>query len=1417
MNGERKHLLIPIHIDALAVPKGGGGFKKVNAAPQYSKLEKEYFIAADLRRPLEDLDLETGIHLHFRLPAAAAYWDQKREQGFPRIPNRWLVQRYYKPKSGGLRMKAWLIRGDEEAPAGASAVVLPVFRAKKRGTEDETLLDLWRTGEANWASGKEYDTPLELRRTGVKEVIWDGDKRESDYEYSADNKNAKVELTAVTGGDAGFSAHYPACRSILGLHDDLEGVPKETELSYLVTGWYSGKEDDPWDALVARVAEAADKRSNLAATMATADEAKKKEIEKESGELKKASEILDEWMKDRGCAEDFGKIDELGGAELAKKLPAGILCHGRVTNVVLQGKSSHAITRQRGPFEDFARADQYWVDIGNSSAEAFAARVAAQLRTSARGKSVKDQQALLEDLITAFQTGQLSEGTDYSAVDAELHRQGFASAGGGGIWVIEPEAQAGSPKALGPEGARRTPARLPQVLQEKLDELNRCQREYERYARWFRDYQWELYAVWHRCMDAIYEEGSVEDQVKEALETSKESLEYFLGGYWGSKASKTQASLTKSNRMDARDALIKALKDYNGQPETTTKYVLPNPQGSSLPDAPQQPAAPFYTPNDPVLLVSGPAMRAINTEPRKKGALRCRLTGEELQSFIYDEADGRKGLLKEATKLVEDLGLTNYLKAIPPWCQSLLKEALLQDDIAEKLVRPTEYTRTEVKPECGVLPDDYGTFQWEDNPWIPVYVYWEVEWRNEFTKDVIRNRWTLDPGAGQELPADANLLDLRRNTDLLPGGSVDENWPGGLPVIRGLSFPGLPLIGLQEQEEMFKGKAKDLLTQINMKMENHLSRMMSVALGGFHEALVMRRAGDQLPPLDYARWKKENQNEEVPRFPFFLDEISKALGPDFHPDSSPAGYLSRMERGPFCPVRAGSLKVERLRVIDAFGQRIDVPLEEMGTEGFAHSGRLGSCVVPGPPPAFQLQPRFCRPLRLELNGIPAGTQVAGAPPSTPVCGWVVLNRFDQNLVLYAANGRPASILQKFYKPEDLEITDRLFSKVPVPRSSADGTAEDTIQNEHLKAFEDFVLHSLNLDEGLAFDKLLNQAVESTGQRAPEENPAVSVLIGRPLALVRAEIRFETDGLPALDQEKSWIAPPVSRQDVNKILNPSLPTDAPPWPDGSMVTGNVEGVRCPIRLGDRRSPSDGLVGFFIGEPGSSPFYASRGFVFSKDTEKLSSLQNLLLDGRQSLKVTLLMDPQARVHATSGVLPRVFFQLPAAELAAARQVREVFFQTAPVLGTPATPQVPKLSDDYGQWSWAYRPDVTAWKDNPDLDSTSDRADFSMGWPTLTEGWLKLKIEPVRVRGFWMSVPAEKPGKGDTVTLAWSVQGADSIQLFRLKPDGTVAKKEGDFPAHKKDWPVTIEQETTFELRASDEAGYEDKKEITIQVKG
>jgi hypothetical protein len=211
----------------------------------------------------------------------------------------------------------------------------------------------------------------------------------------------------------------------------------------------------------------------------------------------------------------------------------------------------------------------------------------------------------------------------------------------------------------------------------------------------------------------------------------------------------------------------------------------------------------------------------------------------------------------------------------------------------------------------------------------------------------------------------------------------------------------------------------------------------------------------------------------------------------------------------------------------------------------------------------------------------------------------------------------------------------------------------------------------------------------------------------------------------------------------------------------------------------------------------------------------------------------MDPQARVHVTSGVLPKVFLELPAAHLKGAKQVREIFFQAAPVLGTPTTPHVPKPSDDYGQWSWAYRPNVTGWAEDPNMVAAAALAGPAVGWPTLTEGWLKLKIEPVLIRSLWMKTPVQKPTKDTNVTLAWSLRDADSAELFRLRPDGAEesvkkwdklrpndAEESGKKwipPGPDGEWTIKVESNTTFRIRASNQAGDEDYKDIEIQTQG
>jgi len=1345
MNGDRTHLLIPIHVDVLVVgendlnsdtfPLKNG---TVNAAPNYSNLKNFYLTGPELRRPLDPLDpaLGSGVHLHFRLPAATAHGDLESKSVFPKIPNRWLVQRYYM-QGGALRPKTWLVYSDKEAKDIESSVTLLV-------------------------SPPPPGTPGDLycRRTGLAAVIWDGDKTVGNYDWRMDNKRAEVELTAVTGGDPGFSAHYPACRSILGLYDDLAGVPADPKLklTYLVTGWYSGTEDDPWSNFV----------TSLSAVLG-ADEKLKR---------------VNQWMEERGCVRDFGD----------KELPGGILCHGSVKNVRRQADGS-ALAIKPDPFAEFEKLKEYWVDLGNTSAEAFAARVAKKRATTQDPVDLN----LLGDLVTALQIGLFSQGSDPAAMDAELHRQGYAAVPGGKAWVIQRAAPVlaenippSSPASLPP---------LPPELQEQLDLLNGLESKYDRHERLFRDYRWELYALWHRCTAAA-NRNDVDSETE--LKPSLNKLEEFVKTYKG------ELDGARTNRDKAKKQLGLKLQELS-KPPSPLAYSLV-----------EEPVDPFYAPKDPVLLLTGPAAQAKGTKSRPS-TVAVRVTGEELRSFSYD-TDQKPNQIFEATDAwLRAQGVSSaYLDTLPPWSARLFREALLLDEMEPDSLSGAASKYRNTRGKSGVRPDPFGRFSWPHNPWIPLYLYWQVSWQPDdpssvIAADELTKRWTLK-NEGPESKASL----YRRNTDLIPLKALPAKQ--SQPVeCNGLSFIGIPLFNLQYARAEAGTRLLNLMEQIDEGLGARRTVMISQALGGLHDALIMRRAGDQLPPLDHGRWV-----DDEGRHPLYLDPMSKILGGDFHPDSSPVTPADDPpdDMAPFCPLRTGLLQLKDLWIIDAFGQRTSVwpenfPSDPTKSLSLSQSGRLEAGPPPSRyPPVLRLHPRFCRPMRLKFVGIPAEDSPAG---SSPICGWVVLNRFDQNLVLYAANGRPTGILQRRFAA----VGKTQFYWVAVPGASGADAEVSGIQNPHLRDFARFVL-SLDFAAGGRFAKLINEAVEATERRVPEDNPLISVLIGRPLVLMRAELFLETDGLPALDQKLSWTAKEeVGGPSLDEILKTILRT-ATTTTNRFMKTGGVEKVRCPVRLGDRRSTNDGLVGFFKGEPpaqrdasslDSHSFYSSWGFDFGNVTYAgLRSGQDIELDCETKLQVTLLMDPQARVHVTSGVLPKTALELSTSQLKRAKQVREVFFQAAPVLGTPTTPYVPKPSDDYGQWSWAYRPNVTGWAEDPNMVSAAELAGQTVGWPTLTEGWLKLKIEPLVICSLWMKAPAQKPKKGTNVTLAWSIHGADSVAVFRLRPDGTEEtspeKKWAAAPL-AGEFTTPLHESTTFRIRASNQAGYEESKDIAIQI--
>src|SRR5262249_14303980 len=122
------HLLVPMHVDAFVVGQRPRLFEWASLAPRFGDLgDGRYATGIDLR--LKHLFVKAaanppaaGIHLHFKLPAALTH-GSGAELEFPRIPNRWLVQRWDRARAQ--LSKAWLVRSDARADAASGAVALP--------------------------------------------------------------------------------------------------------------------------------------------------------------------------------------------------------------------------------------------------------------------------------------------------------------------------------------------------------------------------------------------------------------------------------------------------------------------------------------------------------------------------------------------------------------------------------------------------------------------------------------------------------------------------------------------------------------------------------------------------------------------------------------------------------------------------------------------------------------------------------------------------------------------------------------------------------------------------------------------------------------------------------------------------------------------------------------------------------------------------------------------------------------------------------------------------------------------------------------------------------------------------------------------------------------------------------------------
>jgi hypothetical protein len=1374
--GTVDYLLLPMHVDALAIganpksPNKGGNIGWARIALDYSLLDNGWYRGDELRGWLTGpafapQSLRPGIHLHFRLPAALTHGSAPaglpEQMQFPKIPNRWLVQRYIKQPGGKLLATLFVVRSDKRSDGQATTVPLFTASSGQASLQREGIGACEEIAQASPAVFDEGDTPSGL------------------------------VLTAVTGGDGAFSAHYPACRTVLGFHDAGLAKTAKATLSYLVSGWYSTPDDDPWQ-------------------QALFTALKKNDPDDPDAPIRS----LREWMAEHRLT--YPLDDGLDAATL----PGKLICHGSIRNVDWDPGADYSM---HPDFNEFSDATKYSVEIGNTTSEALASRVLEKIvgvPTASGGPDLD----LLEDVATAFQGGFLAQKLSPAEIDAELHRSGFGTVRSGTMWLLEAGRKSPGDQRLSPP--------LPPALQIKLDELNRCQALWDRLRRQFDSYQWELYALWHREIAARRNEDS---EAEEALHARTLELKSYLSAYWSVKTvADAKSSLERALASVLQDPIgirIDDGKDPVDAGASNAAYTL-----SSSDDAP------FYVPADPAMIVTGPALKRGGAY-KFQGAAPCRKAGDEFKGYHVHKYKGGSCPGKHDFSAIDPKHFTDLVNLGKPWAATLLKEMILLDEIAglspenEFIEDPlpdglsTFNTCAQKERDDGhsgitdrqfndertkqlkTFRDSIGMVAWNRNPWIPQVLMWDAEWYSDYAPgglgpDFITRRWTL----GQ--PAEADLKYAKR-MDFVP----TDPPPVELAVaqsIRGYTF--LTNLSVQTGVPANDGPAShsDAIGTVRELLQNlaQNSPSMTQTAGGFHDALLMRHLGDQLPPLDY-----DKSLEDSPPT-FFADAIANDLrahgGADRNNLAAAIGQWSPDLSKSFFPIRSGRLRITNLWVMDSFGQTVMVPFlpgpKTRPAPATSFSRRLAA--APASDGLFPLRPRFAQPMRLVFA------------PVSPICGWIMLNRLEQSMTVHSGDG---SVLGAMQKKFNMHGSEYRFYWVPAPGGSDEPALGDpprltgrSIANPHLHDFVHFVL-GLSADAGSAFDALISRAIDAVEHRTPDKDPTLSLLVGRPLALVRASLRFESLGVPALDQNSSWIRPGELAATLNRTLGQAVPALG----DELLDTGGFGDVNWPVRLGDAALPSDGLVGYFKGDPGPEPrtLFAAGGLqVGGSHPGVLESEQTLVLNSRCEAVVTMLMDPGAQVCAASGVLPCAFLELPGSESASVKQVREAFFQTAPVLGAGLTPHIPKPSDDYGQWSWACHPPVTLnnsgprWAQDSNLISASERESDGVAWPTISEGWLSVKMSPVRVQSFSMRNGNQRPPKNSEVTLQWDVRGATKLELSQIFGErrllvqawpGTVGLK---LPVH---YPVMVTADTVYLIEASDEDGNVDTRQLSIKV--
>lgn len=526
---------------------------------------------------------------------------------------------------------------------------------------------------------------------------------------------------------------------------------------------------------------------------------------------------------------------------------------------------------------------------------------------------------------------------------------------------------------------------------------------------------------------------------------------------------------------------------------------------------------------------------------------------------------------------------------------------------------------------------------------------------------------------------------------------------------------------------------------------------LAQAMTGFGEALIMRHQAFQLPvynPFPY-------DGDQV-----FTAKVRQAV--QMANEVAPNEYL------PFSPWRAGKIALSELELMDTFGRywppdRV-AELEDFTIQVTDTMPELAESAGQD----FAIPPRLAQPARLSFRWLAAYEEIEEMddhPAGNPICGWVMPNHLDDSLMIYAPEG------------DALGIIDEGGHWQTFPGNSTPVIPAD-IANPHLAQMVQWLCAQGR--EFLAdFLSALSVAQENMEPESFAQHEAMALLMGQPLALVRAAVGLQLQEPAAINVSRIKV-----QEDVWAYYNYHAAGAQGPRP--SRHSHAFEQVRAPLRLGEFHRLNDGLVGYWLEDgrggydgntfytpqtqptPGLNEHIQTRRQANSEDRDESQFLIYLTLQDEKPRTITMLLDPRAPIHATTGILPVKDLHIPQDQYQSALQRMQVAFLTAPVLAPQLGMELSLPTEPGFEWRWVQR-DGQQWSSisaegvisKHQLQEVAGPATDPLWQALLAQGWLEaLSDDTARM------TPEDKRAPGDLPPPFTPAQEAVELLFHRLR---------------------------------------------------